>query len=599
MKSKFIFLFLVFFVFMLCGCQVEPKCDVNGHTWQDPTYTTPKTCTVCGETTGDVLETPKPIEIDEKMKAEIDDAWGGKFGYSNGFTNYGIFNGYLILLNSYVSYYGIVNNYMIEDAIFKYNFEFDIYAYKNGKFINIIDCYKLNILNIEEIKIISNYHKEYYKSKVKSYSGFDLMYDSLDNIAVIYDTKDELVLENNISSDEITSINSQYGRKFEYHSYYGKHNDYHVFLIENSESASNNFLLGNTVFRWFNNFDLMVFVNGMFLNIDDAYIQGYLSLYDLEKIGMIHYNNVIKRINVTDYDQYEKEYNDKWTLDYFIDSNGNYIDVYEKLTEEEIKEITGREFSVNSYYGKYQDYYVFFSPGDWGIITRLIFDGVIFNYPYNFNIYFYKDGECKTIQKLYENGELTKEVLVNISYYHKMNYFHQFYVDKNYVNQLIDHNDFTQTSEIYVNGEKLMEIGNYSDIRFIAFHLKDKLQTEMDQCLGEKYIYDKYLGSYGDWHMFVVEDEESGYHSYKIGEFEFNDLKLFRIDVYNSKEKQFYDICDLYQDELMSDELIQKYAYVFKLLKRYQDYYYKNEIEFDILYNAIIINSYKEKVVNR
>mgnify|MGYP003298864585 CR=1 FL=1 len=80
---------------------------------------------------------------------------------------------------------------------------------------------------------------------------------------------------------------------------------------------------------------------------------------------------------------------------------------------------------------------MFFSSDEWGQVTRLIFDGVIFYSPNNFDILFYKDGECKTIQKLYENGELTKEVLVNISYYHKMNYFRQFYVDKNYVNKLI------------------------------------------------------------------------------------------------------------------------------------------------------------------
>lgn len=67
MKKYFIALVALLCCISFSGCQSE--CEKNGHKWQDATYETPKTCSICGETEGDVL--PETFETLKRALEEI------------------------------------------------------------------------------------------------------------------------------------------------------------------------------------------------------------------------------------------------------------------------------------------------------------------------------------------------------------------------------------------------------------------------------------------------------------------------------------------------------------------------------------------------
>lgn len=432
----FIILCLLFFV---CGCVDPHDCLTDGHKWIAATYKEPQTCEYCHETEGEPLPLPEPIIIDDNLDKEISYYWGGKFGNSTKYTNYGIYKGYLVLLNAYAS----ENNnpaYMIEDVIFKFIYDFDIYAYKNGKFINLIDCYKLGILSIDDIKIIGNYHKNYYKSLVDDKTIFDDMYDDTSTINEIYDKSDaeKLNYNNKLTSSEINELNNANGSDFKYSYYYGEFNKCRVFLQE-FLGDENNFFLCNSAFRYKNNFKIIVYYDGKFLELPEAYTLGYLGSYEIEKISILHYKYVTKNENIVDYDQYELEYNDIWTLDYFYDEFGNKIDVIDKKRLGE-SSLSGLSYESSFYYGTYQGYEVFMAISNYPAEQKINIGDVTFKYPYYFSIVCYGNDTVNMLEDLYNDQVFNQQMIINILFYHKINLTNQLYVDDRYLEWIDYHN---------------------------------------------------------------------------------------------------------------------------------------------------------------
>ena len=585
MKRNILSILMLFMCYFIVGCNTKYDCEKEGHKWLDATYNAPRTCVYCGEHIGDPKIIPTPIEINEEFQVEIDNAWGGKFGYSEGYTNYGVFNGYLILLNPYLIF-NVPNDYMIEDVIFRYSHEFDIYAYKNGKFINIIDCYKWGLLDIEDIRIIGQYHKEYYKNMFKSDQSFDQMYDNIETIKYIYNEKDEIQYNPELSQSEKTVINDQLGYELEYDKYYGEFNKCKVFLKTNDQNESNNYLLGNTVFRYSCGFEINVFRNEKLYTLKDAFMSGILSFYDIDKIGMIHYYYVLSNTEVSDINEFEKEYNDKWTLDYFIDSNGNLIDVIDKKVFEEFQDNFEFVIKNSEYYGFYNGYHLIFTENEWGIQKVLMFDSIIIGYSNYWDIMCYKDGYYTKIEDLYLEGILTIQDLINIQFYHKINVSRQFYIDNKYLRFNEEYLKYASSADVYANSKFLINMGSSRDISYSEDYVKSILLSEIEANLGCEFKYDKYLGSFDNLHIFVVEDKETPYDCHFYGEFMFNNNEPFKIIVYNTENCALYNFKDLYSNNLIDDELVEKFAYLFKLHKRFDAYRGLTYFQFEEQYSS-------------
>ena len=116
--------------------------------------------------------------------------------------------------------------------------------------------------------------------------------------------------------------------------------------------------------------------------------------------------------------------------------------------------------------------------------------------------------------------------------------------------------------------------------------MKSILLSEIEANLGCEFKYDKYLGSFDNLHIFVVEDKETPYDCHFYGEFMFNNNEPFKIIVYNTENCALYNFKDLYSNNLIDDELVEKFAYLFKLHKRFDAYRGLTYFQFEEQYSS-------------
>lgn len=174
--------------------------------------------------------------------------------------------------------------------------------------------------------------------------------------------------------------------------YYGEFNRKYVFSVERQHPALKEPLkqksIGNHAYIYVN--DILVYFDSVVYEIEEAYQQQLLSDETIGKICTKHQELFPGLYNVE------------------LSPNEDDTAVLQEALEKRYGNMENKSY-YHIYFGKYNEYMVFYVPGQLPSVTKKIIAGVEFYCPTSFVLETFKDGEFSTLEEIYKNGKISEE----------------------------------------------------------------------------------------------------------------------------------------------------------------------------------------------
>lgn len=257
----------------------------------------------CGDQNSTTLSDKQKQEIEEdwfKIEGKPIEWWDFENEQYEGARYYGRYNGYHIIFMESISMTGDEGMRPVGEFLFHHPDNFQIYAYKNGKFYSLSEAYEKGLLKEKQIQEIYDTHWHKYQKQV-----YPVFYERHE---VLMNTEIPSTYVPPVSNELLEEIESKWLEKYGYEikwrdiehgqyngaGYYGTFSDCFIIFepTETIEGAEDFLIIHNYKFLYPEKFVFLVYKDGEFYTMKEAYWKELLPLKHIKYLSENHADRV-------------------------------------------------------------------------------------------------------------------------------------------------------------------------------------------------------------------------------------------------------------------------------------------------------------------